>query len=139
MGISYAKHKTVYKVLTPSICVHGWLRVKHQYSGHPLAIKFTIIGRWLLYGGQDEWVRALSGSTKVSYVERCPSHKVTTNLGFTLLPLEQKTESNMKLCNQVSRWILSRSTGGAYDAFWHMDSWILACECLLVSLEGLAR
>ena len=35
--------------------------------------------------------------------------------------------------------ILAQSTGGAYDAFRYVDSWILARESLWVSFEGLAR
>ena len=35
--------------------------------------------------------------------------------------------------------ILAQSTGAIYDAFRHVDSWILARECLLVSFEGLVR
>ena len=43
-----------------------------------LAMKVAIIGRWSLYGGQNEWGKALSGLTKVAFIERWPSYRVAT-------------------------------------------------------------
>ena len=40
--------------------------------------KVATIGRWPLYGGQNEWGKALSGLTKVAFIERWPYYRVAT-------------------------------------------------------------
>ena len=37
--------------------------------------KVAIIGRWPLYEGQNEWVKAVLGLAKVVFIERWPSYK----------------------------------------------------------------
>ena len=36
----------------------------------------------------------------------------------------------------VCEWILMQSTGGAYEAFWHVDTWILACHVFWLVLKA---
>ena len=40
--------------------------------------KVATIGRWPLYGGQNEWGKALLGLTKVAFIERWPYYRVAT-------------------------------------------------------------
>ena len=40
--------------------------------------KVVTIGRWPLYGGQNEWGKALLGLTKVAFIERWPYYRVAT-------------------------------------------------------------
>ena len=40
--------------------------------------KVAIIGKWPLYGGQNEWGKALLGLTKVAFIERWPFYRVAT-------------------------------------------------------------
>ena len=42
------------------------------------AWKMAVMGRWLLYGGQNEWGKAVLGLAKVAFVERLPSYRVAT-------------------------------------------------------------
>ena len=40
--------------------------------------KVATIGRWPLYGGLNEWGKALLGLTKVAFIERWPYYRVAT-------------------------------------------------------------
>ena len=63
--------------LTGSECMYT-STVKPVFSGRP-----PLLGRWPLYGGQYEWDNALSGFTKVAFIERWPSYRVATVDRFT--------------------------------------------------------
>ena len=54
------------------------ITVKPVYSGHGPWKKVVTIGRWPLYGGQNEWGKALSVLTKVVFIERWPYYRVAT-------------------------------------------------------------
>ena len=56
--------------------------VKPQYSGHLWAMKLTIIRRWPLYRGQNEWGKVLLVDTNVAFIKRWPSYRVTTIVRF---------------------------------------------------------
>ena len=53
--------------------------VKPVFSDHYGPWKKVVtIGRWSLYGGQNEWGKALSGLTKVVFIERWSYYRVVT-------------------------------------------------------------
>ena len=45
----------------------------------------------------------------------------------------------IRICEIACEGILAQRTGGVYDAFRHVDSWILALKRLWISFEGLGR
>ena len=49
--------------------------------------KVVTIGRWPLYGGQNEWSKALLGLTKVAFIERWPYYRVATIRRFHCIPV----------------------------------------------------
>ena len=62
--------------------------------------KVATIGRWPLYGGQNEWGKALLGLTKVAFIERWPYYRVATIRRFHCIYTSDK--KNLKPLDRLA-------------------------------------